>query len=181
MPSDWVQMGDRMVPAVVELEHTSEGEPTLYLRCEVINGAPQCREVRIYCPEGADEIRSTDVKIRMAGRWVGVDELTETIVSRATRYKVSDDGTLTEFVPTEDAERLLTRREVRSASRAARRTLTTKLLREVAAVYRAHPDAPTKAVGEHFGLRPRTAALWVQRAREGGHLGKSRNGRKGEY
>lgn len=73
--SHHVQMGDRMVPAVVELEHTSEGEPTLYLRCEVINGAPQCREVRIYCPEGADEIRSTDVKIRMAGRWVGVDEL----------------------------------------------------------------------------------------------------------
>ena len=51
-----------------------------------------------------------------------------------------------------------------------RRWITDELLAEVADVYRANPDAPTKAVREHFQISPANASRYVKQARERGLL-----------
>jgi len=59
------------------------------------------------------------------------------------------------------------------------RRLTPALLAEVAQVYRARiDDRPTAAVAAAFGVAHRTAALYVQRAREAGLLPPTTRGKK---
>lgn len=181
-----VQVGDLLLRRTVELTDPRDpGAPTLYLRAEMIDGAPQCREIRLTCPEGADQIRSTDLKIRMAGRWVGVDELVENVVARVVRFRIEPDGSTTEITPwADDLDHASARSTLRKATRASRRKPTAQLLAEVADVYRANDDGkPTKAVAEHFGIQPRTAALWVQKARAGHSpaLGPAIKGKAGEF
>lgn len=177
-----VQVGDRMVRRVVELiDDRDPLSPSLYLRVEMINGAPQCRELRFTCPEGADEIRSTDVRIRMGGRWTGIDELVEHLVARIVQHRRDEDGNDIEIMPADEIDRRATRSALRSATRAQRSHHGPKLWAEVAEVYRANPAAPTKAVGEHFGIKSRTAALWVDKARAAKALGPAIKGKAGEH
>jgi hypothetical protein len=60
------------------------------------------------------------------------------------------------------------RKTIRGLRQKARRTITPKVLAEVARIYREHlsTGAPTKAVAEHFGIAPSTASLYVKRARD---------------
>jgi hypothetical protein len=52
-----------------------------------------------------------------------------------------------------------------------RRKITTSVHQKVAEIWLADTtDAPTKAVGDHFGLAPSTASLYVKRARDAGVL-----------
>lgn len=60
-----------------------------------------------------------------------------------------------------------------------RRVISGELLRRVAQVYRANIDhAPTRAVAETFGVKPRMASGYVQRARAAGYLPKTTQGKK---
>jgi len=62
------------------------------------------------------------------------------------------------------------KRAMRGARRRGRRRVTPAVLAETARVYREAraSGAPTRAVGEHFGLAPSTASLYVKRARDAG-------------
>lgn len=64
-----------------------------------------------------------------------------------------------------------------------RNRITPAFLREVADVYReAYREGmpPTVAVKEHFGTTHSTAARWVMKARESGHLGPAQGAKGGE-
>ncbi|MGH3475325.1 MAG: hypothetical protein ACRDQD_00645 [Nocardioidaceae bacterium] len=79
----------------------------------------------------------------------------------------------------------LTGVEPRSTSRQARAArkveITDDLLREVAGIYRANvTDRPTEAVAEHFDKAHRTAARYIELAREAGFLGAATRGKAGE-
>jgi len=65
--------------------------------------------------------------------------------------------------------------------RESRRHVTDDVLREVAQIYRDNVDGnPTAAVARHTGRAHRTAALYVQKAREKGFLGPSIGRKAGE-
>jgi hypothetical protein len=71
---------------------------------------------------------------------------------------------------------------VRGARRQLRRKITDDLLREVARIYRANLDGgkPAEAVAADLDVEPRTARLYVRRARDRGFLGESIPGKAGE-
>lgn len=70
---------------------------------------------------------------------------------------------------------------VRSSRKGRPRTMTPALLAEVAAIYREHVDEkPSAEIARRFSVSPRTARLYVQRAREAGLLGGSIPGQAGE-
>ena len=72
-------------------------------------------------------------------------------------------------------------REVREVRAGRKVKVTDELLREVAEVYRANVENyPTQAVANHFDRQPRTARLYVQRARDAGFLGPAIQGKAGE-
>ena len=59
------------------------------------------------------------------------------------------------------------------------RDLTPEVLKRVAEVYRANFDhAPTQAVARTFGVGPRMASTYVQKARERGYLPPTKQGKK---
>ena len=81
----------------------------------------------------------------------------------------------------DDQERRVTAKAVARARARSRRKVTDEVLRQVADVYRANVnDRPTQAVRERFGMPRSTAALYVRRARDAGHLGAALNGKAGE-
>lgn len=60
--------------------------------------------------------------------------------------------------------------QARELAASGKRVRLGSLVPEVARVYLAHPDAPTRAVAEHFGKPHKTAQRWVLRARTEGFL-----------
>lgn len=60
--------------------------------------------------------------------------------------------------------------EARQLAAGGKRVRLASLLPDVARVYLAHPEAPTRAVAEHFTKPHKTAQRWVSRARSEGLL-----------
>lgn len=141
--------------------------PDLHLRFEMRAGIPQCREVFLQAhPEGR-EIRAADIK------WAADLEKCITIACQMVAPHISalpvlgNEGLEYPNVPAGHVE---VQTGVSRARRNTRRQLSDDRLPEVAEVYRANPGRPAKAVAEHFGFKPRTAALYVKRARDAGLL-----------
>ncbi|MGN6763143.1 MAG: hypothetical protein ACTHJI_17660 [Leifsonia sp.] len=92
-------------------------------------------------------------------------------------------GTESDRLPPIEEQRILDAIESIRQMPSTRRKdkVTDAVLQEVAEVYRSAVDDganPTQAVAEHFYKSHSTAARWVMRARQSGHLGLA-NGRRG--
>ncbi len=181
-PDGWiipVEVRDRVVAATFELEmHREDGTPDLFLGFEVRDGVPQCRRAELRSSEGGREVLSSDL------RGVKLEDLLElAVVQVALALRQPEDGEAVgalSMITTEE-ERRQTLSQTRGVRREARRRVTDDLLREVAQVYRDNvDDNPTAAVQRHTGRSHRTAALYVQQAREAGFLGASVRGKAGE-
>lgn len=174
--TDKVRVGDRLLPRRYELEQVDDtsDEPSVTINFEVIDGVPQCRQVRITAREDGREVRGADCRVP------ALDDAAEYAAAALALSSVSTVAGVTRAVARADAI-TGTVRQVRAARRDARRRVTDDLLRQVAVVYRGRvTDRPTTAVAEHFHVAHRTATLYVQRARAAGHLGAAVPGRAGE-
>lgn len=172
-----VRVGDREIPRVIEMTQRHLGEPYLRLnvRVEVIDDVPQCRRIELVCEPSGRQIRQVDV------REIVVADVVEMMAAVAARRIVERDGQIVSVIefgrpqPYFDAVR-----QVRRARASSKRRLTPAFLADVARVYREHFDeAPTDAVAKAFQIRPRTASLYVRKARDAGLLGQTTRGRKG--
>jgi hypothetical protein len=176
-----VRVGDRLLPRRWELHWEHDGpdaaEPCLHAVFEVIDGVPQCREVRVASVEGGREVIGSDTRDLRIEDWI---EASAASVGKPIIEQ--RDGIQVAVMTADPAAFDETLRQVRGVRRARKRAMTPDFLREVASVYRANPKAPTKAVAEHFGVAHRTAALYVQAARnpELGLLGPAVTGKGGE-
>jgi len=153
-------------------------EPDVELFFEVRDGVPECRGLHVTATEHGPELRCAD--------WIGIskDNLLELAVQSLIKHDVLSDGR-TALLPLSDISDFggNPRRgvqEVRRARAARKVKLTDDMLRRVADVYRAHPRRPTTAVAEHFDKSHRTAAYYVERARQKGFLGAAMKGKAGE-
>jgi hypothetical protein len=158
-----VKVGSVYVPPIFTAHYADDdaGAPDVALTFEVRSGVPECRDVRVTATEDGHEVRHSGI--------VGVrieDALDEAIknLMLGNRHKPGVVRT--------------TMRESQAA-RASRRTVVTdSLLREVAEIYGASiGHKPTMAVRDHFEVKHRTAALYVQRAREAGLLPQTTPGK----
>jgi len=175
-----VPLGSVMIPETftAHLFGFDDNGPNIDITWQVVAGSPVCREVRITAVD-------TDHEVKVSGlAGVRIEDLLE----QTTRDLLwtGDFGDGPQW-PSGDEQRAAVR-QVRQARAGRKVKLTDELLREVAEVYRANLEhEPTQAVGEHFDKQPRTARLYVQRARERTDpqtgktfLGKAIQGKAGE-
>jgi hypothetical protein len=128
------------------------------------DGVPRCRAVRVTSGEGGRDVQASDLR-GLSLEDVILDAVKYTATT-ATGTVLGGWGGLDEL--RQRVQR--TTAAAREARQGARRRATPDLLRRVAEVYRANPDAPTKAVAEAFGVAHRTGTLYVRNARDAGLL-----------
>lgn len=178
----YVRVGDRAMPERIEVTFPSTADkwPALTMTIEVRNGVPQCTEVAVRAHEDGREVRSVDLKAVRLEDWV------EAISAYAAMDVVEQpDGSLEvtktfypSGSPVGERELRARRDQVRSARAAARRKITDELLELVAATYRANAgDRPVEAVRTAFATSPRTAARYVEMARQRGMLPPTTQGK----
>lgn len=160
------RLGDRVIQTPVRGMWTREdGGPRVTLEFDVIDGKLECREVRVEARDGAPEISRadlraipiSDIREQVALLWSSPIEHTE----GGATLRMSIGGDAAEDDPGRAARRTLA---------ATRRRSDAGTLERVAQIYLDHPEAPTKAVQDAFGVAHRTAGLYVQRARKAGLL-----------
>jgi hypothetical protein len=127
---------------------------------EVINGKPECVELRCRPRVGGPPVSSEALRRIPLARYVR-----QSTVLYSERVQVVGGGVLHSATGTGD-EPLL----VRAQRRRPRREMTDELLREVAGVYLAAESKPTLAVMTAFHAARPTASRWVALARQNGHL-----------
>lgn len=178
----WVKLDDsREMPAefvVVFQPRKGVDEPLVEMHFAVIDGVPQCRGVLVSAIKGKREVRAGDL------RAIPVEDVLESVSAHMTSRVIADDqGNVIHTTGRPFAEDLIRGNvaAVRDARRQTKRKVTDELLREVAEVYRQNLGSnPTEAVRGHFGVAPRTAGLYVRRARDAGFLGEAIKGKAGE-
>lgn len=157
-PQVWVRVGKTLLPKRVEVVFEGDAEersPDVEMVLEVVDGRPQCREVIVRSVPGGREVRDSDLAA------VRVEQLTEDAFGY---YGLTHSPTQVH-------------REVHAARRP--RKMTPDFLRSVAAVYVENRSGnPTQAIEDRFGVAPRTAALYAQRATEAGFLPPTTPGRR---
>jgi hypothetical protein len=179
---DWLPLSDaEMVwDKLTIVEAPEGGAPEVRLDVEVSpDGVPTVREVRISTVGAGRPVRSRDI------RSVRIDSLLETGLGLAVMQVGAPPRAGGESVTPSTREE--SARAVK-VLRGRKRKLDDGTLREVAQVYRANLSrGPTLAVGERFGKRPSTAALYVKLARDRvdpdtgkTFLGAAINGKAGE-
>jgi hypothetical protein len=149
----------------VEIEAGEDGA----LRCRAVHvvSTPQGRDVL-----GADLRRvSLEALIEAGAAAVGGEHVDAELVDEMLAVARSgDEEKLRALLEESRSRRRVIVSATREARRGARRKVTPDLLRRVVEVYRASPDAPTKAVAEAFGVAHRTGTLYVRHARDAGLL-----------
>lgn len=177
MGSDLVVIGDRAFPEEFEMVLARDDRrPEVLITFEVRDGVPQCRRVEVRRTEASREVKSSDL------RGVSLEDALETAVARAAYATIDLDGRISiSRGPTDATEDRATVQIVREVRRDSRRRMNDDMLRDVARVYREHVgDRPTAAVADVFDRSHRTAALYVQQARQRGFLGPTSQGKAGE-
>lgn len=173
-PGDLARVGDQLVPKAIDAHFAAfDGQPSLDLRIEVVDGYPQCRRLVLAAVEGGREVKQLDVDATKVMRWVQ-----EIAALFARQITASDEHSISAEIPGSVVAAAEAFRRARRGK--AARKLTPAFLAGVADVYRANFDGnPTQAVARAYGAQPRTASLYVARARAAGFLSPTLPGKKG--
>jgi len=158
---------DVLMPRLVTLTAIGRGLPVV--EAEVVvgdDGVPRCRSVRVASEGPARDVQTSDLSA------ISVDALVEMVAGLLGSTDDEDPAVWADGRGPDAVREHRVIRAVRAArSDARRRKVTPELLKKVAAVYQANPDAPTRAVQAAFpDIAHRTAGLYVRRARDAGLL-----------
>lgn len=165
---------DYWVPDKLEITiHGSDGQPEVYARVEIREGAPACTALHFTSADDQREVRQADL------RAVEVNSIvTDLVAGFSFRVDPSSSEVAVPEVDTaayENAVRFIERQRRGPGLR----DVTPQLLERVAEIYRANIDArPTQAVARAFNVKSRMASEYVQRARARGLLPATKPGRK---
>ncbi|MCI4674788.1 hypothetical protein [Candidatus Mycolicibacterium alkanivorans] len=170
--ADSAMVGDRVVPSEIFVEIAgSASQPDLSMKIEVRQGIPVCTEVCLRSRPDGPEVREKDLA------QVRVGWLVEQIVARASVKPIGRVGGygFGWSKPVNDRTAVSDIRRYRSG----RTRMSRERLLKVVEVYREHIDArPTEAVERAFDVSHRTAARYVQQARDAGLLPATTPGKK---
>lgn len=168
---DYVEVGGRWIPTEILVEiRGGPSQPNLSMKIEVRENIPQWTEVTLRARANGPEVRDKDFAALRLDDWL------EVIVSAASAKGSGIPGLGGWSKPQNDESAL---HDIRALRKGRPRTYTPELLQKTAEVYRRHfVSRPTEAVARTFGVPHRTAARYVQRAREAGHLPPTDRGKK---
>jgi len=168
-------IGDRIVPNKIRVHHPgADGQPSLTLDLEVVDGVPQCRSVSIVSVDGGREVRPLDLSAVKLSEWIADTFAAFAFERRGVAFeRVSNVATPEEKDgPTRSAwagvaQDIAAANEFQRARRGrGARSVTPQLLERASEIYKEHFAAsPTKAVAAAFGVSERTASGWITRAR----------------
>jgi hypothetical protein len=168
---DFVSIGDRLVPTYLELTfHGDADAPAIAARVEIRDGAPRLVELHLRSEPGQLELRpGADI------RRFDLDRLFRRMAQFSNRVTLEPELKVEGFRDPGFVDGSI--RMIRAARR--NRRMSTELLEEVAAVYRADfAKAPTRAVADHFDVKLRRASDYVHECRERGLLPPTTKGKK---
>ncbi|MBX7451934.1 hypothetical protein GR927_28425 [Mycolicibacterium sp. 3033] len=180
---------DVEVPRSIELTTSGGADPDMYVRVELRDGSPVLAELSWKSGPHQGEIRQKHLRQTDVAKLV-----TDLVVSTISRERGMSTAALSERLLADDVDvetvmelKRLKRQSQDAARRFVerqrlpreRRVMTDEFLLKVAEVYRENIDgAPTKVVGETFGVQPRMASKYVDRARQKGFLPPTVRGQK---
>jgi len=171
---DHVEKGDQSIPRKILFQSGGGPFPWLRMGIEVRDGVAECTYLELDCNDGGSEVRSKHLKGIRVEEWV-----TQIVATCAkTVERTTKGGRRISRL----AHGPATPEQVKAVERMQRRRRDPndrQLLEQVAALYKANPDAPLVAIGETLAMTPRTAARWAARCSEIGLLPKvSKKGQK---
>ncbi|MGI8757503.1 MAG: hypothetical protein ACR2MB_16925 [Acidimicrobiales bacterium] len=173
-PKQVIRIGDRVVPRRVEVHFPGiGGQPSIDFVVEVVDGVPQCRDLRITSVDGGREVRTLDLNAVRLGDWVE-----DVLAAFAGTIESEDKGVITVgYSGGTEAGAVAAIHDSRKGRGA--RKITPAFLTEVAEVYRKNfEDRPLQAVAAAFGVQDRQASNYVERCRAEGLLPKTTQGKK---
>ena len=165
---------DFEIPTCVELNTYGTGEPDLFVRVELRDGAPQIVEVRWTSQPHQSEVKQRHL------RSVDLETLVTSMMAEATAgmastFDEAQVGTEKSEAVLREATKLIERQRLPKEYR----VITDSFLRAVAMIYRQNIDyAPTQAVARFFGVKSRMASNYVDRARKANYLPPTKQGQK---
>lgn len=165
----------RFLPTWVEFDFLGHNEPDMHLRIELREQVPRLVELSFRSSSDQDEVRQKHL------RAVELASLVNTVYRHGV-FEVRDvwrDQPGGMAIPAIGDEQHRVLRNLVDDLRTGRRNIDSRLLQQVAEVYRANFDkAPVEAVARQFGVKPRMAHEYVRRARDHGFLPPTTQGKK---
>jgi hypothetical protein len=164
-------VGDRLVPSPIEVDFPSaDGQPSLYLIIEVLDGVPRCTEITFKRSGGGREVRDKD--LRAIPKDQGLDSWIEAFVAICSGEIVnSEPGEIAAIFGGEESVRA-GMRTIRDVRKGSRRPLTDERKQRVAQVYNANDVGGIEAVERAFTVSRSTAIRYIKAAREAGLIEK---------
>ncbi|GAB1811127.1 DUF6214 family protein [Mycobacterium sp. MUNTM1] len=169
---DWVEVGDRWIPRRIVVHSPMPNQPHLTMTIEVRQGIPVYTVVTLQARPDGPDVRKKDLDLPL-------DYWLEQIVAACSVVAVElDESGRPKRVRKKASDRRVAMANVRRA-RSGRPRMSPEHLQKVAEIYREHiNDRPTEAVRLAFGKEHRTAARYVQQAREAGLLPPTTPGKR---
>ncbi len=171
------RLGNTLVPLDVQIVFTgADAHPNWMAHFRVVDGRPECLEVRIEAKEGGRGIRTADVNL------FNLDAMAVHAFSQVGGPVQTDDPEERHpWLPQQldDQQLWQIRGDLMEARQSRRGGVTKSELEEVAEIYLAHVDrSPTATVARLKGYSMRTAARRVDAASAAGLLPTATQGKK---
>jgi hypothetical protein len=157
-------VADLYLPIWLEMSSGLPDTPQHFARIELRDQRPEVVAVSWTSGPGQSEIKQKHLRVGQIGELLDV-------------YR----GYTLRVVETEHGRLVLNGRrgDMETLRAPGHRAITDEFLASVADVYRRNIDhAPTQAVARTFGVKPRMASNYVDRARKAGHLPPTKQGKK---
>ncbi len=158
----WKDVGGLQLPNNILFRARIDGDgPPLEMGMELVNGRPECTFVHVES-DGAVPVLFSHLKAIPIERLVAdvFGECSRPVLARRVSRVASAIG------PGSDQQR----RTVEKMQRRRRNPNDSELLQRVAAIYKANPHAPRRAVAEELGMSRETAGRWAKKCTELGLL-----------
>jgi hypothetical protein len=175
-------MADLSLPTWLEVSTGGTDNPDQFARIELRNQRPEIVAMSWTSGPGQREIKPKDLRERR------IAELLDLYRFYTMRVVKTEQNYLVEAARRGDTQALRTITDVEDIARPGdmqalrapgHRVITDEFLASVADVYRRNiAHAPTQAVARTFGVKPRMASNYVDKARQAGHLPPTKQGKK---
>lgn len=158
-------VGDRLVPSPIEIDFPgAEGQPSLRMVIEVLDGVPRCTEITFQRSEGGREVRDKD--LRIFSKDEGLDSWIETFVALCSGEIVESGPDWGRAVHGGEDRVRAGVKTIRDVRKGSRRPMTGERRQRVADIYNAHETGGIEAVKAAFVVSRSTAIRYINAARE---------------
>lgn len=157
----WEQVGDRRVPAALELQLRESDAPAVDITIEIVNHVPRVTALNIWRYGDGREVRKRDLDLDL-------ESLVEQAVAIVSAPS-DGDGRLPSAVGGDPVDVALIREginAVRNARKRSQRAMTPERMKQIAEIYLAQETGGLDAVAEAFNVHRTTAYRWVTKVRE---------------